>query len=290
MSLITTRDLVESAQRSGRPIAAFNVIQLEHAQGIAAGAEAVGSAIILQLSENTIAYHGGPRAIARGMREVAEASSVPVALHLDHTTQFDLCRRAADLGFSSFMIDAAGLPYEQNVALTAEAAEFGRRERLWVESELGEVGGKGAHQSGARTSPAEASAFVEATGIDGLAVAIGSSHAMTTRSASLDLDLLRRIAALVSVPLVLHGSSGVHPADLRAATDQGIVKVNVGTQLNIAFTGEVRRALTEAPQHTDPRLYLGAGRQGIAAQVSQLLAELAPLQSHRIDVTAGTDL
>ncbi|WP_336626313.1 MULTISPECIES: class II fructose-bisphosphate aldolase [unclassified Microbacterium] len=276
MTLSTTRQLIEAAQRSGTAVAAFNVIQLEHAQGIVAGAEQAGDAVILQLSENTVAYHGGPRAIAKGMRAVAESAGVPVALHLDHLTQTDLCRRTADLGFSSFMIDAAALPYERNVAVTSDAAAFARGEGLWVEAELGEVGGKGAHQTGARTSASEAAAFVADTGVDGLAVAIGSTHAMHDRSATLDLELLRRIDEAVPVPLVLHGSSGVRPDDLLAATRNGIVKVNVGTQLNIAFTDGVRRALADAPGRSDPRLYLGAGRTALAARVAGTLGELRP--------------
>lgn len=271
MTLQTTAALIEESVEAGRAIAAFNVVQLEHAQGIVDGAERAGRGVILQLSENTIGYHGGPRAIARGMREVAEAAAVPVALHLDHVTSYDLCARAADLGFSSFMIDAASLPYEANVELTARTVAMAASDRLWVESELGEVGGKGAHQTGARTSPGAAAAFVEATGIHGLAIAIGSSHAMSEKTATLDLDLLDRIGAEVSIPLVLHGSSGVRDEDLLAATRRGIRKVNVGTQLNVAFTQAVSATLTAQPRAGDPRVYIGAGRAAIAHQVERVL-------------------
>lgn len=276
MTLHTTASLIEGSADAGRATAAFNVVQLEHAQGIVDGAERAGHPVILQLSENTIGYHGGPRAIARGMREVAESAGVPVALHLDHVTSFELCARTADLGFSSFMIDAAALPYDDNVELTARTVEMAAADRLWVESELGEVGGKGAHQTGARTSPEEAAAFVRATGVHGLAIAIGSSHAMSEKTATLDLDLLTRIGAQVEVPLVLHGSSGVRDEDLLAATRRGIRKVNVGTQLNLAFTQAVTATLAEQqPRGGDPRIYIGAGRDAIAHQVERVLHLLA---------------
>ncbi|MFS0910836.1 ketose-bisphosphate aldolase [Microbacterium sp. 179-I 3D2 NHS] len=274
MTLQTTRGMIARADADDRAIAAFNVVQLEHAQGIVEGAERSGAPVILQLSENTIDYHGGPRAIAAGMRAIAEGAAVPVALHLDHLTRVDLCARTADLGFSSFMIDAAALPYEENVEVTARTVARAAVDRLWVESELGEVGGKGAHQTGARTVPAEASAFVEATGIHGLAIAIGSSHAMSEKTATLDLDLLDAIAAAVQVPLVLHGSSGVRDADLAAATRRGIRKVNVGTQLNVAFTRAVADVIQEQPRVVDPRVYIGAGRAAVARQVELVLGLL----------------
>ncbi|MFD5225944.1 ketose-bisphosphate aldolase [Microbacterium sp. NPDC058342] len=274
MTLQTTTAMIAQAAERNHAVAAFNVVQLEHAQGIVEGAERAGRPVILQLSENTIGYHGGPRAIARGMREIAEASALPVALHLDHVTSADLCARTADLGFSSFMIDAAALPYQENVELTARSVALAASDRLWVESELGEVGGKGAHQTGARTSPAEAAAFVDATGVHGLAIAIGSSHAMSEKTATLDLALLGAIAAAVDVPLVLHGSSGVRDEDLLAATRHGIRKVNVGTQLNVAFTQAVVSTIHDQPRVVDPRVYIGAGRAAIARQVELVLGLL----------------
>lgn len=274
MTLQTTTEMIAHAAERTHAVAAFNVVQLEHAQGIVEGAERANRPVMLQLSENTIGYHGGPRAIAAGMCEIAEAAAVPVALHLDHITRADLCARTADLGFSSFMVDAAALPYEQNVELTARTVALAASDRLWVESELGEVGGKGAHQAGARTSPDEAAAFVDATGVHGLAIAIGSSHAMSEKTAILDLALLDGIAAAVGVPLVLHGSSGVRDEDLVAATRRGIRKVNVGTQLNVAFTQAVVSTIGEHPQVIDPRVYIGAGRAAIARQVELVLGIL----------------
>ena len=145
---------------------------------------------------------------------------------------------------------------------------------IWVEAELGAIGGKGgAHTPGVRTDPQEAADFVAATGVDGLAVAVGSTHAMTSQTASLDCDLVRAIASVVPVPLVLHGSSGVPREQLREATRAGIRKINVGTALNLAFTGAVRAALADEAL-TDPRRYLGPARDATAASVRQLLEEL----------------
>jgi fructose-bisphosphate aldolase class II len=180
-----------------------------------------------------------------------------------------------ELGVSSVMYDASALPYDENVAQTEQVTRMLHERGLWVEAELGAIGGKGgAHTPGVRTDPVEAAAYVEATGVDALAVAVGSTHAMTSQTATLDCDLIARIAASVSVPLVLHGSSGVPVAQLREAGKAGIRKVNVGTALNVAFTSEVRRALDADVQLTDPRKYLSLARDAVADVVAGLLAEL----------------
>ena len=147
---------------------------------------------------------------------------------------------------------------------------------MWLEAELGEIGGKdGAHAPGVRTDPAEALAFVEGTDVDGLAVAVGSSHAMIDRTAALDLELIHALASTLPVPLVLHGSSGVPDATLQAAVGAGIVKVNIGTILNVAMTAAVRAALMDAAL-VDPRKYLGPGRDAVAREVQRLLTALTP--------------
>src|SRR5439155_8308995 len=245
---------------------------------IAAGAERAGRPVILQISENAVAFHDWRLApIAAAARAVAESAGVPVALHLDHVERVDLLEQAPAHGFGSVMFDASKLPYDANVAATRAAAQFCHAHGLWLESELGEVGGKdGAHAPGARTDPAEAAAFAAATGVDALAVAVGSSHAMTTRSAAVDLDLVARLRAAVAVPLVLHGSSGVPDADLAAAVRAGMVKINVGTALNVAFTGAVRAFLAADPATVDPRRYLTPAREAIADTVAHFLRVLAP--------------
>ena len=281
MGRATTAELVAAAARTGRGVAAFNVITLEHAEAIVSGAESAGAAVILQISQNAVNWHGGRlRPIAAAAAAVAEQASVPVALHLDHVDDFALLRQAADAGFSSAMFDAGALPYQQNLERTREASEWAHGAGLWLEAELGYVGGKpdqpaSAHAEGVRTDPGEAASYVESTGVDALAVAVGSSHAMTSRSATLDSDLIAALRAAVPVPLVLHGSSGVPDDELRRAVGAGIAKVNVGTALNIAMTRAVRDALSADPAVVDPRKYLGPGRDAIAISVRELLAVIS---------------
>lgn len=270
-------DLVAAARRDGRGIGAFNVIQLEHAEAIVAGAEQVGLPVVLQLSENTAAYHGAVAPLALAVLEVARAADVPTVVHLDHATRPELVEEAVSLGVPSVMVDASTLPHDENVRVTAALTEHCHAHGVWVEAELGEIGGKdGAHAPGVRTDPDEAAGFVTATGVDALAVAVGSSHAMTTRDAQLDDDLIARIAAAVTVPLVLHGSSGVPDDGLASAVRHGMVKVNVATHLNAVMTRAVREALDADPALVDPRRYLGPGRDAVAAEVARLLLVLSP--------------
>ena len=268
--------------RSGG-VGAFNVITIEHAEAIVTGAEAAGLPVILQISENAVRFHHGRLApIAAAARSIAEASAVPVGLHLDHVESDELLTQAARHGFGSVMYDASKLPYAQNLARTAAAVLACHTAGLWVESELGEVGGKdGAHAPGVRTDPEEAAAYVAATGVDALAVAVGSAHAMHTRTARLDHALIARLSAAVHVPLVLHGSSGVPDEELVAAVRGGMAKINIGTALNVAFTGAVRASLQSNPALVDPRRYLGPARDAMAETVAAALRVLAvPATTH----------
>ncbi|GGB19733.1 fructose-bisphosphate aldolase [Flexivirga endophytica] len=275
MTLASTADLVAAARDSQSCVFAFNVVTLEHAEAIAAGATAAGKPCILQLSHNSIDFHHDPAPITAAMIAVARAADVPLAIHLDHITDADLAVRAAELGASSVMFDAGALPYSDNVATTADVTRRAHDAGLYVEAELGYVGGKpgspvSAHAAGVRTDPIEATSYVAATGVDALAVAVGSSHAMTDKSATLDHELISALRDATGTPLVLHGSSGVPDEQLRAAVSAGMVKINVGTALNIAFTGAVRDALADT-EKVDPRPYLRAGRDAMAAEVERLL-------------------
>ncbi|MDG6107500.1 class II fructose-bisphosphate aldolase [Dactylosporangium aurantiacum] len=273
-----TGEIVEAARAAGVGVGAFNVITVEHAEAIVAGAEAAGHPVVLQISENAVKFHGGRLGpIAAAARRVAELAAVPVGLHLDHVEDDELFDQAAAHGFGSAMYDASRLPFAANVAATRAATARGHAAGIWVESELGEVGGKdGAHAPGVRTDPAEASAYVEATGVDALAVAVGSSHAMTSRTAALDHALIARLRDAITVPLVLHGSSGVPDDELRTAVRGGLVKINIGTALNIAFTGAVRSALRDAAV-VDPRRYLKAARAAMADTVTHALRVVTEL-------------
>ncbi|MFF3322187.1 ketose-bisphosphate aldolase [Streptomyces sp. NPDC002889] len=281
MALVSTGELVRAAASAGRGLAAFNVITLEHAEAIAAGAEQAGMPAILQISENAVKFRGGRLdAIAAAAAAVARASSAPLALHLDHVVSTGLLHAAQEAGFGSVMFDASKLPYAENVAATAAAVRWGHERGIWVEAELGKVGGKegeaplDAHAPGVRTDPAEAAAYVADTGVDALAVAVGSSHAMTERTATLDHDLIARLRATVPVPLVLHGSSGVPDEQIRAAVASGMVKINIGTALNTAFTGTVRMCLEAEPRGVDPRKYLAPAREAMTGTVAGFLRVL----------------
>ncbi|MEU8382567.1 class II fructose-bisphosphate aldolase [Streptosporangium sp. NPDC048865] len=284
MPLTPTGEIVTEARRSGNGAGAFNVIQIEHAEGIVSGAQEAGLPVILQLSENTVAYHGALAPIGAACLAIARAATVPVAVHLDHATRPGLVDEAVELGFGSVMFDASALPYADNVAATADVVRRARGRGVLVEAELGEIGGKdGVHAPGARTEPDQAAAYVETTGVDALAVAVGSSHAMLTRDAVLDFDLITVLRDAVPVPLVLHGSSGVPDAGLARAVRHGMTKINIATHLNKAFTAAVRDDLADRPGKVDPRGYLGAGRDAVAAQVAHLLRVLHP--AHQGDDT-----
>jgi len=281
VTLVSARDLVSTAVAAGTGIGAFNVIHLETAEGLVRASELAGLPVILQISQNCADYHGGLEPIALATLAVARRAQTPVAVHLDHAERPELVDEAIALGFGSVMFDGGALPYDENVALTAEVAARARVAGVFIEGELGEVGGKdGAHAPGVRTDPDEARAFVEASGVDALAVAVGSSHAMTDRTASLDLELIARLREALPVPLVLHGSSGVADDVIAAAVRAGMTKINVSTHLNGFFTRAIRETLAADETLVDSRKYLTPARDALAAEAARLL---------RLFASAGSD-
>lgn len=275
MSRTNAGKLVLDAKNKGSAIGAFNVILLEHAEALVQGAEAAKLPVILQISENCVSYHKALKPISVATMAVAESASVPVSVHLDHAESEELVREALDLGFDSVMFDGSKLPYAENVAASARMASLCKSYGATLEVEIGEVGGKdGVHAPGVRTNPLEAKAFAEDTGANLLAVAVGSSHAMTTRDATLDFELISEISHTVSVPLVLHGSSGVSDPDLQKAVKAGMSKINIATHLNNVFTHEIRQALGANEKLVDPRKYIAPGRQAVASEVARLLTLL----------------
>jgi len=270
MTLVTMRDAVLSAAPGG--LGAFNVIQLEHAEAIVGGAEAARRPVVLQISENTVLYHRSLAPLTLACLRIAEESAAAVVVHLDHATQRELVAEAVALGVRSVMFDASMMPHDANVASTAEVARWCHDRSVWVEAELGKVGGKdGVHAPGARTDPDAAAAYVKSTNVDGLAVAVGSSHAMLTRDAELDNDLIAAIAAAVGEPLVLHGSSGVPDDGLVAAVAHGIVKINIATRVNQVMTAAVRDELNSDEGLADPRKYLAPAREAMTGEIERLL-------------------
>lgn len=258
-----------------RAIGAFNFNQLEVAEAIVQGAETAGCGVVLQLSENAVKFHGSLHPIASAARAVAELSSAPVVLHLDHATDEALVSAAIAEGCTSVMFDGAHLSDAENIERTRAVVDDAHTHGVWVEAELGEIGGKGAHAPGVRTAVSDAVPFVQETGVDALAVAVGSEHAMRERSASLDLDLIRALATALPVPLVLHGSSGVPEEVLKRAIVAGMRKINIGTLLSERLTASIRRSLAEDPMMADPRKYLAPARDAVAAEVAHSLSRIS---------------
>jgi len=276
MTLSPLAPLLAEARAAGRALAAFNVIQIEHAEAYAVAAERSSLPVVMQISENCVRYHGSLRPIAAATLAIAEACSQPVVVHLDHAEDVALVEEAVRLGLTSVMFDGSKLTDDVNRETTRRVVELCHAAGISVEAELGEVGGKdGVHAPGVRTDPGDAARFVVDTGVDALAVAVGSSHAMTERSAVLDNELIAAIAAQVSVPLVLHGSSGVPDDGLVSAVAAGMTKVNIATHLNQVWTTAMVRRLEESPT-VDTRKYLGAARDAVTDEAERLLRLLAP--------------
>lgn len=275
MPLVPTSSIVDAAREARVGAAAFNVIHLETAEALVSAAERTGIPLILQISENCIRYHGSLLPITRATLALAEGSTARIAVHLDHITDADLVRQGITAGVGSVMVDASALPYEENVATTADLAAWCHERDAYVEAELGEVGGKdGVHAPGVRTDPDEALAFVRATGVDALAVAVGSSHAMHERTAVLDKDLITALHSTLPVPLVLHGSSGVPDEELRRAIAAGMTKINISTHLVSVFTHSIRRILGADPSLVDSRKYVKPAREAVAEEAARLLGVL----------------
>ncbi|MEG0161126.1 MAG: class II fructose-bisphosphate aldolase [Aurantimicrobium sp.] len=273
--------MLENAQSKATGVGAFNVLHLETAEALVAAAELSGLPLILQISENCVNYHGGLDPIAQATITLASQSSGQLAVHLDHAEDLDLAFRAIDLGFSSVMYDGSHLDDLQNISNTRSVVEYAHGRGVFVEAELGRIGGKGhAHDLGVLTDPDEARDFVNETGVDALAIAVGSSHAMSDRSAVLNLERIGEIHSSVSVPLVLHGSSGVRDEHIKEAIVAGITKINVSTHLNRVFTKAVRETLQANPDLVDSRKYLTAGRTALGEE-AQRLAELFATDSER---------
>jgi fructose-bisphosphate aldolase class II len=273
MSRTTSKNLIES---SSGAVGAFNVILLEHAEAYVAAAEATNIGVVLQISENCVKYHGALAPIARASIALAESATVPISVHLDHAEDIELVSEALDLGFDSIMFDGSKLDYQANVESSRKIADKSRSFGATIEVELGKIGGKdGVHAPGVRTNPKEAKEFFEATGVDLMAVAVGSSHGQVTRETKLDLELINEIASILPIPLVLHGSSGVSDSEIQAAIRAGMRKINIATHLNHVFTDSVRETLSIDEKMVDPRKYFKSAREAVANETERLIKVLA---------------
>ena len=273
MPLVTSTQMLLDAQRGQYAVGAFNIENMEMAQAvIEAGLEA-RSPLILQTTPSTVRY-ASAEVFAGMVAALAKAADIPIALHLDHGSSFALAEAALTAGYTSLMIDGSALAFEENAALSRQVVSMAAG-RVPVEAELGRVGGKEddlVAEADGNTDPAEAAAFVAATGVSSLAVAIGTAHGFYQGTPVLDKSRLAEIREVVSLPLVLHGASGVPDADVRDCIALGICKVNFATELRVAYTAGVRQALAAGPEVYDPKKLGLSGKKMVKALVLEKIA------------------
>lgn len=271
MSLVTLREVLAQAQEGNYAVGAFNANNLEIVQAIMAAAESQNSPVIIQASQGAIKY-AGLEHISAMVRAAAATVSVPVVLHLDHGTDFDQVMRCIHAGFTSVMIDASQYPLAENIARVKKVVEVAQTVGVSVEAELGRIGGTEDQVSVSEaeaffTDPKEAVHFVEETGVDALAVSIGTAHGPYKGEPKLDLERLSKIKELCTLPIVLHGASGVPEDAIRAAIERGVCKINIDTELRQTFTARMRQVIAEKPAEIDPRKILGPAREALQQAV-----------------------
>lgn len=271
--LISSTSMLQAAREQGFGITAFNVHTLEMLQAVVEAAEDTQSPLILQTTVGTV-KHLGPEYIVAAAATAAKLSSVPIALHLDHCTDYDLIVRCIRAGYTSVMIDASMHPYDDNVRMTQEVVRVALAAGVNVEAELGKVGGVEddivVEEEDARLAvPEECAAFVAATGVPTLAPAIGTAHGIYKGEPKIAFDRLEQIAKQVSVPLVLHGGSGIPEDQVKRCVKLGMAKMNVATELRIAFSDAIKAIFAANPDENDPRKYMIPAKQAVKALAIQ---------------------
>lgn len=278
MNLVPMSEILQEANDRDYAVGGFNINNLEFLQGIITAADEVNSPLILQTSEGAIKYIGIDYVLGM-VRAAVKDVSIPVALHLDHGGSFEKAMECIQKGYSSVMIDGSKLPFEENVSLTRKVVEAAHSVGVSVEAELGKLGGAEddvvvEERDATFTDPKEAVEFVERTGIDALAIAIGTAHGVYKGKPELDFERLQQIKDRLDMPLVLHGASGVPDSDVSRAVGLGINKVNVNTDFQQAFTGRIRELFADDPELYDPRKYCGPGREAIKDKVKEKIEVL----------------
>ena len=261
---VSSKELVDKALVGNYAVPAFNAENLEMVQAIIQAAEEENSPVIIQTTPPTVKYLSADEAYAM-VYALAKKSKVPVALHLDHCAVFDDVMAVIKAGYSSVMFDGSKLPFEENIAISKKVCEVAKPMGVTVEAELGTVGGKEDNvvaDNAIYTNPEEAKVFVEKTGVDMLAVAIGTAHGFYKGEPKLDFERIEKIKSLVDIPLVLHGGSGVPDESVKKAISLGMAKVNFATELRAAATKGVRRVL-EDKEVIDPKKYMGEARNEV---------------------------
>lgn len=275
MALVTTKKLLSDAQAGGYAVGAFNVENMEMVQAVVDAAVELNAPVIMQTTPSTVKYAGLDMFYANA-KAAAEKANVPIAMHLDHGNSFELAMQALRAGYTSIMIDGSHEAFEDNIAVSKAVADACHPSGIPVEAELGKVGGKEDDLEGGDgdpyTDPKEAAEFVERTGIDFLAVAIGTAHGVYKGEPKVDVNRLSEIRKVVSIPLVLHGTSGVPDDVVRDCVKRGICKVNYATDLRIAFTKGVNEVLHDKPDTFDPKKYNAQGREEVKKYVMDKIA------------------
>jgi len=267
MKIVSTREMLNKAQREGYAVPAFNIHNLETLQVVVETAAELKSPVILAGTPSTVNYAGGEFIVS--MADAAAGKyDIPIAIHLDHYEEVNEIEEFIKLGFRSAMIDASHKAYEDNIATVKQVVEFAHKYDTTVEAELGRLGGQEDdlivdEKDTKYTNPKQAKEFVEKTGIDSLAVAIGTAHGLYKGEAKLDFDRLKEIRDMVDVPLVLHGASDIPDELVKKAISLGICKVNVATDLKIPFSDAVKKYFIENPTANDPRKYMQPGKDAM---------------------------
>ncbi|NLJ98222.1 MAG: class II fructose-1,6-bisphosphate aldolase [Tissierellia bacterium] len=262
--LVTGNEILQDAHKKGYGVGAFNVNNMEIVQAIIEAAEETNSPVILQASQGGLKY-AGIEYVAELGKLAARNAKVPVAVHLDHGTDFDQVMLCIRHGFSSVMIDGSRFELEENIGITKKVVEVAHAVGVSVEAELGKIGGTEDHitvdeKDATFTDPKEAKIFVDETNVDSLAIAVGTAHGVYKGAPELDFDRIKTIKEILNIPLVLHGSSGVPDESIEKAVSLGINKINIDTDLRMAFANAIKKFLKEDPDNIDPRKILGPAK------------------------------
>lgn len=265
--LVTGIELLKKANEEGYAVGAFNTSNLEITQAIVEAAEEMKSPAIIQVSEGGLKY-AGIETISAIVRTLAIKASVPIALHLDHGTDFNNVMKCLRNGWTSVMMDASKLPLEKNIEVTKNVVTIAHGMGVSVEAEIGKIGGTEDNvtvdeREAAMTDPDEAYKFAKETGVDYLAISIGTAHGPYKGEPKLDFDRLKKIKEMLKMPIVLHGASGVPEADIRKAVSLGVNKINIDTDIRQAFAARLRELLKEDGEVYDPRKILGPCKEAM---------------------------
>ena len=277
MPLMSSYTMLKDAQTAGKAIGAFNIENMEMAQAVVDAATEANVPVILQTTPSTLRY-ASPAVFAGMVSALAKIAAVPIAMHLDHGSSYVLAMEAIQAGYTSVMFDGSQLSFEENVSQTKQVVDAAGA--VTVEAELGSVGGKeDDHEAvNAYTNPIDAERFVALTGASALAIAIGTAHGVYSGTPMLDIERLREINRRVSVPLVLHGASGLSAEAVQACIREGICKVNFATELRIAYSDGVKAYINENPKAYDPKTY---GKAGYDSAKKLALEKIAMLEGVR---------